>query len=654
MADEFDYDSAMANIMRGKEWIAELQSQFEAAGASPQQAKAAAAEVASNPSITRPSRMQPPDASGVRAGAYGLPPMPEVSRNALAGEMRSTNTPMGDLVGAYDTGLGALTSKVERGAGLIGRGATELTGVPQAVRAGEAVGEALADPTIPNLGNAGFQTGMAIFKPGKALIAGGAGLAAAAAKDLGMFDTEAQAQRAPKQAPKGPDLPGLSPEQNAEYNALTQTLKREGWMPPAQVQRMKELSAVSNKFVEENAASERRMKEEEARRLGEAEASRLADERAAEAKRKEDERIAYNTAVTRAETSRDEILNRAKSKRFEEGDTGKLYNKLGMGTPALMAGAAGLATRAFGVGGHIAPMVTGSVAGLAGAHWPLGHEVMFAPVTNPEKDAYQAYARELPPTHPRKQEFSNYAENLPTLNPARQEAVKEFYDPWKFAERSAIGGILEGPISGLLGAELANAPKTIVQGVAAAPGVVLSSYRNNMAKADIAQARREAATARLNGVRAHAADVGRKGQLLDEVGQLERNALAGDAASASAVPAAGQASSVPYVEPNALMTGRIRATPGSSATASAPGQPLPPEALSNRPASEILSSIKPAPRDVPTTFPDKPSAPPSATAAPEGKKLPPHVREDANGTYYDERTGHKIPRKFYKSMGLEE
>ncbi len=625
-AEDFDYDLAFAELL--------------AAGASPAQAKAAIA----NPAM-RPSPMQPPDATGVRAGQRGLPPMPEVVPNALAGGTRLPRQiqerAMRGMAPTPDQAsfLAAIAPEKEARSNALGGAGLELTGVPQAVRAGEAVGEALADPTIPNLGNAGFQTGMALFRPGKAFVAAGAGLGAAAAKDLGMFDTEAQAQRAPKQASKVPELPGLNPEQNAEYNTLTQTLKRDGWMPPAQIQRMKELSAVSNKFVDENAASERRMKEEEARRFGEAEAARLADERAAEAKRKEDERLAYNTAVTRAETSRDEILNRAKSKRFEEGDTGKLYNKLGMGTPALMAGAAGLATRAFGAGGYIAPMATGSVAGLAGAHWPLGHEVMFAPVTNPEKDAYQAYARELPPTHPRKEELSTYAENLPTLNPAREEAVKEFYDPWKFAERSAIGGILEGPISGLLGAELANAPKRIVQGVAAAPGEALASYRGSMAKADIAQARRELAANRLSGVRA-------EGRLRDEASALERNALAGEPGAVSAMPAADPASSVASVQPNVLATGNLTAlsarTPQSAV--SVPGQPLAPGALSNQQPSEILGSIKPVQRDVPTSFPQstppanptlpKSSRPPDmpewASEPPQGIKLKPGQWWDAN------------------------
>ena len=94
MADEFDYQSAMDNILRGREWFKELETQFMAAGASPEQAKQAAAEVAATPSITKPSRMQPPDRSGVRAGQFGLPPL-----DYKGPEMRSRDpVSTGDLI----------------------------------------------------------------------------------------------------------------------------------------------------------------------------------------------------------------------------------------------------------------------------------------------------------------------------------------------------------------------------------------------------------------------------------------------------------------------------------------------------------------------------------------------------------------------------
>lgn len=56
--------------------VADLAARLRELGATPQQATQAAVETVANSSLTKPSRYQPPDMSGVRAGQLGLPPMP--------------------------------------------------------------------------------------------------------------------------------------------------------------------------------------------------------------------------------------------------------------------------------------------------------------------------------------------------------------------------------------------------------------------------------------------------------------------------------------------------------------------------------------------------------------------------------------------------
>ena len=56
----------------------------------------------------------------------------------------------------------------------------------QPIRAGEALGDAMIDPSLANITNAGVQGAMALFKPSMALKALGAGYGIAAAKDAGL------------------------------------------------------------------------------------------------------------------------------------------------------------------------------------------------------------------------------------------------------------------------------------------------------------------------------------------------------------------------------------------------------------------------------------------------------------------------------------
>lgn len=560
-AEDFDYDLAFAELL--------------AAGASPAQAKAAIA----NPAM-RPSPMQPPDATGVRAGQRGLPPMPNFSRNALAGEMRSANTPMGDIIGAYDTGLGALASKAERGAGLITRGAAELTGIPQAVRAGDALGDALVEPSLANVTNAGAQSALAVGKPLAAAGALGAGYLTAGAKDLGLFDMTANAQQPKVQAKS---RPGLTPELNAEYDALEKKITNSAFVSRADAiesrNRLKQLQDISNNSVVEGNKGKQTAETDAAlKRQGE-----------------------YDRAVQGADARLAEDKQRAKDQNFYETEVGKLYKKTGVITPGVAAFGVGALTRLAG-GGMPAALGWGGATGGLAANYPLLHNTYYQDAYNPEKAAYSAYARDLPPEHPRKAEWGAYAQKLPDQNPAQKIASEQMWDPTQFMMRTGLG-VAEGMLGGHLGNAAMdipiNAMKTAGTGIA-------DGYELLRRERLAAQPRSEASA-------------------------LERNALAGPPEAASAAAASRPGSTVTDVPLNPLGTGLMPMRGRGQAGLSDQGPSLGSEALSSRSPSEILGSIKPAPRDVPTSFPQ--STPPATPAPARPAGMPEWASEPPPGVH---------------------
>jgi hypothetical protein len=94
------------------------------------------------------------------------------------------------------------------------RAGQELSGIPQVMRAGTAIGKAVDEPSIPTATNAAVQTGFAAFRPGLALKALGSGYLAALLKEAGAFDgpSSAEAQVAKKGAAPKVVMPGLTPE----------------------------------------------------------------------------------------------------------------------------------------------------------------------------------------------------------------------------------------------------------------------------------------------------------------------------------------------------------------------------------------------------------------------------------------------------------
>jgi hypothetical protein len=181
---------------------------------------------------------------------------------------------------------------------------------------------------------------------------------------------------------------------------------------------------------------------------GEAEA-RIAGDR----QRKEAELAEYERQVKLAEHARDTELSR--ERRFSDTAVGKTMDAMGGLAPVAAGLAAGAISRgATGPGGmvknYLLPGALGAAGGFTAANAPLGYDAFYTDADNPEKAAYQAYSRELPPTHPRKQEFGNYAASLSDKNPVREQAGREFLDD--MPKRALMSGI-EGLGGGLVGAD---------------------------------------------------------------------------------------------------------------------------------------------------------------------------------------------------------
>jgi hypothetical protein len=293
----------------------------------------------------------------------------------------------------------------------------EFTGIPQLLRAGNAVGDVMIDPSIPNATNAGVQTALAVARPAMALKALGAGYAGALAKDIGGAPiSEAEAQ-----------------------TPLTRTQRREMEMERQRAERRADID----------------------RRAADADAARNLKTSAASKERDE-----YDRAVQTAETLRDRELGR--ERRFSDTTVGQVYDKTGGLAPFLAGTATGAMSRAA-TGGSILkdyalPAGLGTLAGIGMANVPLAYNALGTEPDNPQKRAAEVYARELPASHPRKQEFADFAARLPDANPIRAAAAAEFYDPEKLKERAIMGGA-EGLLGGLMGAD---APRLIGRATGAA------------------------------------------------------------------------------------------------------------------------------------------------------------------------------------------
>lgn len=312
----------------------------------------------------------------------------------------------------------------------------------QPVRAGESLGEALYDPSLANVTDAGVQTALTFGKPYAAAGAAGLGAIEALRRDL-----------------------GASPVTTADAVELTRKQKR----------------AMEMKRLEEAAKAEadaRRIAAEgEAAAKLKADEARIAEEAAAQAGKREE----YDRAVSKAESARDKELSRIR--RFSDSEAGKVYDKLGGFAPVLTAmGFGGLHRFATGGGGgllnkYVMPALEGTGGAFLAMNAPMLYEGYGGVDSdNPEKAAFSAYSRELPPGHPRKEEYKALADELPAINPIQKNAQDNFINglPGRL-----VSSAIEGGLSGITGANAARvagrifgqkAPDLETKAVAKAPG----------------------------------------------------------------------------------------------------------------------------------------------------------------------------------------
>lgn len=387
--------------------------------------------------------------------------------------------PTQEQAAAYEAGAPAR----EAAGNALGGVGYELTGIPQVGRAASGISEAVSDPSIPNVTNAAVQTGMAAFRPMLAAKALLAGYGASAAKQAGVLDMGAEAA-------------GLTDEQKKQRDQLKARVAKQNWSSGAE-RRMVEDELKGLNDIERLDQIERG-KADSARATAEALARVEAEKTAKVAKISEDER-----AVKTAEAARSAEL--AKDVSFADTPVGQMWNKTGALTPFLAAAGLGGLSRAASGGGnawknYALPIGVGAATGAAATNIPLASDAFFTPTENPQRRAYEAYSRELPPDHPRKQEWQDYARGLPQENPTRTAASKELYDGKKLAERMLFG-LLEGGGGGLAGGELVRLPgrlaskaKEAAISAADVPGeVAAAGYRGG---ANAAQERTKAATQR--------------------------------------------------------------------------------------------------------------------------------------------------------------
>jgi len=326
------------------------------------------------------------------------------------------------------------------------RAIANLTPVP-------AIAEAVADPSLATITNAGVQTAAMTGAPKVALGLLGAGYGAAVSKDLGMFDGSANAQTVR--------------QSNAAANAAKANADA----------KIRELKAKTD--------AERQAAEIEARRA----ANALEAEKAASTKAE------FDRGLLRAEDAKAREF--ARDKRFSDTETAKMYEKTGGFTPFIGGMIGGGLYRAIkGVPKTTlqewgAPAIAGLGFGEAAAHVPVWYNANQTEADNPYMRGWEAYAREAPPGPQRDYALAEAArlkKEQPT-NPVHDAAQEEFYNPAKFAERS-FAGLLQGGLGGKAGALVAGVPRAVasavgkaVEGAATLPGRAAKGYNAGMTEA---------------------------------------------------------------------------------------------------------------------------------------------------------------------------
>lgn len=417
--DAMDFETALANFA----------GLIQGLGGAPQVGPEA--QAANDAALSR--QMTPPASIEdlVRASYASAAPLPPGLKERMrirAASQWSGPQPQGELRAAPTT-ADTVQRYLDYGA------APAKAYVGQIDAAAKAASEATDDPSLANVTNAAARGALVLAAPRAAIGALTAGYAGAAADDLGLYPVGA-AHAAPKngRVQAAPDLPGLTPEQNAEYQSSVAAIR-------------------GGQF---SSGAERRYHESIVERYG-------ALSREIAGRDKAQQQAEYGRAVEKAEAMRDRALE--KDRRFSDTATGQYFEKTGGLTPVLAGAGAGMLSRAASGPGqatigkivkdYLLPAASGGLAGATVANAPVYYDAYQTEPDNPQKRAYEAYARELPPDHPRKREWMDYAQRLPDRNPVREQAQTEFREG--MAGRMTAGA-LEGAGGGIIGADIVRIP----------------------------------------------------------------------------------------------------------------------------------------------------------------------------------------------------
>jgi hypothetical protein len=343
----------------------------------------------------------------------------------------------------------------------------ELTMIPQAFRAKDAIAKAYDDPSIPTLTNAGVQSAIMglPFNPtgtAKAILGTmGTGYAAATAKELGLPEAF-KPSSAHAEERFDPVRAALSDSEIKDYERM----KRRAVNGDKDV--LPILSGYQTRIQKAQDDFNDRLKSE---------ATIKATAGTAEAKAKAD---AEREASIRADAARKDILGKAsasydsqmaKDRRFSDTEWGKVYDETGGTAPFIVSAAGGALS---GLAKHSLPAAAGEGAllGLAGTSLPFLTDYVNSPSLNPKRQAMVAYNEIAPPDDPRRIRYEELMKNdqdYPIANPVPELAMQKLFDPRR------IGlSLAEGAGAGMTGWTI---PKAFSYAAPAAADAAVSTVR---------------------------------------------------------------------------------------------------------------------------------------------------------------------------------
>jgi hypothetical protein len=303
--------------------------------------------------------------------------------------------------------------------------------------AGTGIADAMNDPSLPNLTNAGVQTGLALMSPEITAASGLGGMGLAALRDADIIPS-AEARTRRRAAPVRAPLPAPTPTP-APVDPVLDKIKDDPSLLALYQQIKVEQNNATRDYPGRNGDASRAEAAARVQDLQKQFSGALAARDAVK-------QHIYDQQVQNALAARDVELGRDRT--FSDTEVGKVYDKLGGYAPLVAGFVPGVVSRlAYGpateIGSKLLRAATGAGFGVGANNVPLVYNSFSTEVDNPEQKAYAAYAYNLPDDHPDKAKAQAMANDLPKLNPLREEAQAELYDPYKFGERAFMGA-LEG------------------------------------------------------------------------------------------------------------------------------------------------------------------------------------------------------------------